>query len=78
MGHEPSARTIGRTVVVASWLVALAVAGRPAWAAVLLGLFLVLVWASPLLLATNRRSPARGLVTPHRPVVEPREAGPAS
>jgi hypothetical protein len=48
-------RTIGRTAVVAGWLMALAVAGDPAWLAVLLGAVLVLVWASPYLLVTNRR-----------------------
>jgi hypothetical protein len=78
MGHEPSARTVGRAVVVAAWLLALAVAGRPVWAAVLLGLLLVLVWASPLLLVTNRRAPAPRLLTGGAPVVEPREAGPAA
>jgi hypothetical protein len=72
---EPSVRIVGRTVVLGGWLVALAVAGRPAWAAVLLGVALVLVWASPYLLATNRRSPARR-PAPARPLVEPSEAGP--
>jgi len=73
---EPSVRIVGRTVVLGGWLVALAVAGRPGWAAVLLGVALVLVWASPYLLATNRRSPARRPATPARPLVEPSEAGP--
>jgi hypothetical protein len=77
MGPEPSIRTVGRTVVVGSWLLALAVAGRPASAAVVLGLLLVLVWASPYLLITNRRAPLPR-VGARPPVVEPREAGPAS
>jgi hypothetical protein len=68
---EPSVRIVGRTVVLGGWLVALSVAGRPAWAAVLLGVALVLVWASPYLLATNRRRPASA-----RPLVERSEAGP--
>ena len=78
---EPSVRTVGRTVILGGWLVALAVAGRPAWAAVLLGVALVLVWASPYVLATNRRFPARW-PAPRRPaprprtLVEPGEAGP--
>jgi hypothetical protein len=48
-------RAAGRTAVVSTWLAVLAVAGRPVWLAVLLGLVLVGVWASPLLSATNRR-----------------------
>jgi len=55
MSREPSIRTVGRTAVVAVWLLVLALAGRPVWAGVLLGAVLVLVWASPYLLATNRR-----------------------
>jgi hypothetical protein len=55
MGREPSIRTVARTAVVTTWLVVLAVAGRPAWAGVLLGVVLVLVWAAPYLLVTNRR-----------------------
>jgi hypothetical protein len=49
-------RAAGRTAVVSTWLAVLAVAGRPVWLAVLLGLVLVGVWVSPLLSATNRRS----------------------
>jgi hypothetical protein len=64
MESAPSTRTVGRTVVVAGWLFALAAAGRPTWAALLLGLVLVAVWASPYLLATNRRSPSRRVVAP--------------
>jgi hypothetical protein len=52
-------RAIGRTVVVAGWLMVLAVAGDPVWLAVPLGAALVLVWASPYLLLTNRRPAAR-------------------
>jgi hypothetical protein len=55
MGSEPLVRTLGRTAVVGAWLVVLAVAGRPVWAAVLLGVVLVLVWAAPYVLETNRR-----------------------
>jgi hypothetical protein len=55
MYASPSTRTVGRTVVLATWLLVLAVAGRPVWGALLLGVALVLVWASPYLLVTNRR-----------------------
>jgi len=72
MEPAPSTRTVGRTVVVAGWLLALAVAGRPTWAALLLGLALVLVWASPYLLATNRRSPSHRVLAPR--AVEPGRA----
>jgi hypothetical protein len=67
--HPHTTRTVGRTVVVAVWLLALAVAAEPAWLAVPLGLALVLVWASPYLLVTNRRAAARRPVG--RPAVEP-------
>jgi hypothetical protein len=67
-------RATGRTAVVSTWLAVLAVAGRPVWLAVLLGLVLVGVWASPLLSATTRRAvlPAGA----PEPAVRPREAGP--
>ena len=68
MDPKPSIRTVGRTAVVAAWLFALALAGRPVWAAVLLGTVLVLVWASPYLLVSNRR-PAQS------PSVAQREQG---
>jgi hypothetical protein len=71
----PSVRTVGRTVVIATWLLVLAVAGRPVGGAVLLGVALVLVWASPYLLATNRRSSARWPAARPRPLAEPGEAG---
>jgi hypothetical protein len=62
MGREPLVRTVGRTAVVASWLLVLAVAGRPAWAGVLLGAVLVLVWAAPYLVTDRhpRKHPAAG------------------
>ena len=52
-------RTVARTVVVGSWIVLLAVAGRPVWLAVLMGLVLVGVWAAPLLSATTRQAVLR-------------------
>ena len=55
MGHPLSGPMIGRSVVVAGYLVALAVAGRPVWLAVLLGVALLLVWAAPLVLDRRRR-----------------------
>ena len=64
MQSAPSTRTIGRTVVLGTWLLALAVAGRPVWGAALLGVALVLVWASPYLLATNRRPSPRSRMQP--------------
>jgi hypothetical protein len=73
MAHPIPVRTVGRTAVVGSWVVILAVAGRPPWLAVLLGLVLVGVWASPLLSATNRQL-ALPVVGPE-PAVEPGEAG---
>lgn len=69
MRHPLSTRTIGRSTVVAAWLVALAIAGEPFWLAVPLGLALVLVWVSPYLLATNRQSAVRRPAG--RPAVEP-------
>ena len=66
-------RTAGRTAVVSTWLAVLAVAGRPVWLAVLLGLVLVGVWVSPLLSATTRRA----VVPTPDLAVDPREAGPA-
>ena len=71
MRHPHATRTAGRTVVVSTWLVALAVAGDPVWLAVLLGGTLVLVWASPFVLAANRH-PAL------RPPARPRDARPSS
>lgn len=76
MGHPMSTRLAARTVVVVTYVVALALAGSPGWLAVLLGLALGAVFASPFLLTTNRRPaavPARGL-----PVAASREAGPPS
>jgi hypothetical protein len=58
MGHAGSGPMIGRSVVVAAYLVALAVAGRPVWLAVLLGVALVLVWVAPLVLDPSRHSSA--------------------
>ena len=66
-------RAAGRTAVVSTWLAVLAVAGRPVWLAVLLGLVLVGVWVSPLLSATTRRA----VVPPPDLAVDPQEAGPA-
>lgn len=51
MDRSMSVRTTGRTVVVGGYLVAVAIAGRPVWLAVLLGMTLGLVWAAPIVLA---------------------------
>ena len=72
MEHPLSPRTIGRTAVVAGFLVALAVAGRPIPLAVLMGLLLVGVWAAPLVLAPARHRAAAPIVVP---VVDPEEPG---
>jgi len=77
MGQPLTTRTLARTVVVAAYVIVLAVAGRPGWLAALLGVALVGVWAAPFLLVTNRR-PAVPPPGPALPVVEPREAGPTS
>jgi hypothetical protein len=71
MSSPVPVRTVARTAVVGSWIVVLAVAGRPVWFAVLMGLVLVGVWAAPLLSATTREAvlPAPELG------IEPREAG---
>jgi hypothetical protein len=66
------ARTVARTVVVGGWIVVLAVAGRPVWLALLMGLVLVGVWAAPLLSSTTRQAV---LPAPLRGRAEPREAG---
>ena len=75
MASPIPARTAGRSAVVSVWLAVLVLAGRPVWLAVLLGVALVGVWASPLLSATTRRAVLPPAEVPE-PVVEPREAGP--
>ena len=55
MRHQWSTATIGRTVVVGGYLVAVVLAGRPAWLVLLLGVLLVGVWSAPFLLAPPRR-----------------------
>ena len=60
MGH-PSTATIGRTVVVGAYLVALVLVGRPVWLALLLGLLLLLVWVAPIALAPPPRRRSTGL-----------------
>lgn len=59
MGAPVSTAAIGRTVVLAGYLLVVALVGRPVWLAVLLGAVLVLVWAAPLLLAPQRRRSPR-------------------
>jgi hypothetical protein len=60
MGHPSSTATIGRTVVVGAYVVALVLVGRPVWLALLLGVLLVLVWVAPIALTPppRRRSTA--------------------
>jgi hypothetical protein len=70
--HPVSTAAIGRTVVVGGYVAAVAVAGRPVWLAVLLGIALVLVWAGPLVLAPPR--PRSAVLPMPVPVVEPNEA----
>jgi hypothetical protein len=57
-GHLLSTSTIGRTAVVGGYVVAVALAGRPVWLAMLLALTLALVWAAPFVLAPPRRRSA--------------------
>ena len=58
--RDPHAtRTLGRTVVLAFWVLVLVVAGDPAWLVLLLVAVLALVWASPYLLVANRRPAVR-------------------
>jgi hypothetical protein len=78
MRHPHAVRTIGRTAVVASWLVLLVVAGEPTWLTLLVGAALVLVWASPYLLVASRRERRAGPAVPPSPVVAPRTTGPAT
>jgi hypothetical protein len=54
MGRSSS---IGRTVVVGAYLIALVLVGRPVWLALLLGVLLVLVWVAPIVLAPPPRAP---------------------
>jgi hypothetical protein len=54
MSRSVSTRFVASSGVAAIWLLVLAIAGRPLWLAVLLGLAVVLVWLSPFLLASNR------------------------
>ena len=72
MRREPSIRTVGRTAVIAVWVLVLAVAARPVWAGVLLAAVLVLVWASPYLLGSNRRPARNPAVGQSRPGQVPR------
>jgi hypothetical protein len=58
MGHPVSGPMIARSVVLGGYLVALAVAGRPVWLAVLLGVALLLVWTASLVLDPSRHSSA--------------------
>lgn len=60
MGQQSSTAAIGRTVVVGAYLVALALAGRPVWFALLLGVLLALVWVAPIALAPSPRRRSRG------------------
>jgi hypothetical protein len=68
--RRPPVALLARTTVVAGYLVALAVAGRPGWLALGLALALVVVWVVPLRLAAARRRPvarSHGPTTPPQP-----------
>lgn len=73
MARPVSVATIGRTVVVGGYLVAVAIAGRPVWLAVFLGICLVLVWGAPLVLAPPRHPSPPGSAFL---AAGPRDAGP--
>ena len=66
MRHPHATRVAGRTVVLGVWLLALAVAGEPIGLSVLLGVVLVLVWASPYVLASTRESAGRPVLSRRR------------
>ena len=74
MRHPYATRTIGRTVVLGTWLAVLAVAAESAALAVLLGVALTLLWAAPFLLVSNRHPRTPRPAAP-RPVAGPRPAG---
>jgi hypothetical protein len=59
-----SAASIGRTVFVLAYLIALTVAGTPGWTAVLAGLSLVALWTTPLVLRDGGSHAADGAVRP--------------
>jgi hypothetical protein len=71
MGDKWSTATIGRTVVVGGYLVAVVMVGRPVWLVLLLGVLLVGVWAAPSLLAPPRRRGSTGVR-----VIQPKRARP--
>ncbi|MGY1741206.1 MULTISPECIES: hypothetical protein [unclassified Blastococcus] len=73
MARLPVVPTACRTLVVAVYLVALAVAGEPAGAAVWLGLALAAVWAAPV--AAAARTGRRLRLLP-RPAVAGEDPGP--
>jgi hypothetical protein len=54
---RPSIPTVCRTIVVLTFLVALALAGQPAVLSTLLGLALVATWAAPLVLRRHHVVP---------------------
>ena len=60
MGHPSSTATIGRTVVVGAYLIALVLVGRPVWLSLLLGVLLVLVWVAPIALGPPPRRRSTG------------------
>lgn len=62
MARPVSTATIGRTVVIGGFVLALALVGRPVWLAALLSLVLVTVWAAPLVLTPPRHGSAAGPV----------------
>jgi hypothetical protein len=61
MDRASSTATIGRTVVVGGYLVALVLVGRPVWLTLLLGVLLVMVWVAPIALAPPPRRRSTGL-----------------
>ena len=69
-----STSTVCRTVVVLGYLIAVAVAGRPTWAAAGAGLGLVAAWLAPLLLAHRRPAGEPAAVAP-AVALQPGEAG---
>jgi hypothetical protein len=60
----PTTPTVCRTAVVLAFLLALAVAGRPGWAASSLALCLVAVWLAPVLTGHRAVAPAAAAPEP--------------
>ena len=66
MRHTVSIATVGRTVVVGGYLVAVVLVGRPVWLALVIGVLLAGVWVAPFVLDPPRRPGSIGVRVVHR------------